>query len=175
MKIANSSLMVIAGAALLVGLPAFAEKVAPLLSAEGAGPTASPIFGVTLPSAYRSWQLISVSYEEPFDEFRGIVGNVIAVNAYLSGTLPFPDGAILVKIAWKRAPSPEFKGAFIASTASTVQVMVKDSVRYEPTGGWGFGRFKDGYAANESEHRTCFACHQANVLGHDFVFTRWAP
>jgi len=54
-------------------------------------------------------------------------------------------------------------------------VMVKDSKKYAATGGWGFGRFIDGKPVDEAQHRTCFACHQANVKGHDIVFTRFVP
>jgi len=59
--------------------------------------------------------------------------------------------------------------------ATTVQVMVKDSRRYAATGGWGFGRFVNGRAVDEDQHRTCFACHEAHVRNHDDVFTRLAP
>ena len=30
-------------------------------------------------------------------------------------------------------------------------------------------------AVDQAQHETCFACHQANVKDHDFVFTRFAP
>jgi hypothetical protein len=136
---------------------------------------ASPIFGVTIPVGYRRWELVAVSYETAFDEFRGILGNATAIKAYRNGTLPFPDGTILAKLAWKRAPSKEFPGAFVPGAASTVQFMVKDAKRYAATGGWGFGRFIGGIPVDEAQHRTCFACHQAHVKEHDFVFTRFAP
>lgn len=141
--------------------------------ADGEG---SPIFGVAIPEGYRKWQLIAPSHEEgSFNELRGIVGNDISVNAYRNGTPPFPDGAILVKLAWKRVPSSEFGGAFVPGHATTVQVMVKDSKRYASTGGWGFGRFIEGKPVDRAQHETCFGCHQANVRDHDFVFTRFAP
>ena len=37
------------------------------------------------------------------------------------------------------------------------------------------GKFVDGKADDEAQHQTCFACHEARVKGHDFVFTRFAP
>lgn len=136
---------------------------------------ASPIFGVRLPVDYRQWQVVAVSQEVPFDEFRGIVGNALAIKAYRDGTLPFPDGAQLVKIAWKRVPSAEFDGAFVPGAPTTVQVMVKDAKRYASTGGWGFGRFIAGRPVDEAQHQTCFGCHVAHVKNHDIVFTRFAP
>ena len=51
----------------------------------------------------------------------------------------------------------------------------QDTKRYPDSGGWGFGRFIDGKPVDAAQHETCFACHEARVKGHDFVFTRWAP
>jgi hypothetical protein len=141
--------------------------------ADGEG---SPIFGVKIPEGYRQWELIAPSHEEgSFNELRGILGNTISVKAFHDGTLPFPDGAMLAKLAWKRVPSTEFSGAFVPGHTTTVQIMVKDSKKYAATGGWGFGRFIDGKPVDAAQHETCFACHQANVKDHDYVFTRFAP
>ena len=71
--------------------------------------------------------------------------------------------------------SPEFKTASIPGAATTVQFMVKDSKKYAATGGWGFGRFINGKPVDQAQHETCFACHQALVKNHDYVFTRLAP
>ncbi len=149
--------------------------VLPLTSGRAEGEGASPIFGVTIPPGYRQWEMVSVAHESGLDELRGILGNEIAMKAYREGTLPFPDGAILAKLAWKHVQSTEFAPAFIPGAATTVQIMVKDSKKYASTGGWGFGRFIDGKPVDEAQHRTCFACHAAHVKGHDLVFTRWAP
>ena len=96
------------------------------------------------------------------------------MQAYRDGTLPFPDGAILAKLAWKRVPSTEFSDAFVPGAVTTVQIMVKDAKRYASTAGWGFGRFIDGKPVDEVQHETCVPCHPANVKGHDLVFTRFA-
>jgi len=141
-----------------------------------APPNTSPIYGVAVPDDYRSWHMIAPAEEaDPLNELRVVLGNPVAVRAYENGSLPFPDGSVLVKLAWKRAPSPEFAPATIPGAATTVQVMVKDSKKYAATGGWGFGRFIGGKPADEAQHRTCFACHEARVTDHDFVFTRLAP
>jgi hypothetical protein len=153
-----------------------ALAVAFVAHAAAASKPASPIYGVTIPDGYRQWQLIAPAQEAaPLNELRAVLGNAIAVKAYRDGTLPFPDGTVLAKLAWKHVPSPEFEPASIPGAATTVQFMVKDSKKYAATGGWGFGRFVDGKAADEAQHHTCFACHQARVKNHDFVFTRWAP
>jgi len=140
------------------------------------GQQASPIYGVTVPDGYRDWELVATSQETGvLDELRAVVGNSASIAAFRSNALPFPDGAILVKLAFKRVRSSEFPAAFIPGRATTVQVMVKDSKRYASTGGWGFGRFINGVPVDEAQHRTCFACHEAHVRSHDFVFTRYAP
>ena len=154
---------------------AFFAALTPL-TLHAAADDASPIFGVRIPDGYRQWALVAPSHETvSFNELRGILGNPIAIQAYTEGTLPFPDGTVLVKLAWKREPSAEFPGAFVPGHATTVQVMVKDSTRYPSTGGWGFGRFINGAAVDQAQHETCFGCHQTNVKDHDYVYTRLAP
>jgi len=137
---------------------------------------ASPIYGVKIPAGYRQWKLIAPAQEaEPLNELRAVLGNAAAIKAYEDNTLPFPDGTVLVKLAWKHAQSPEFEPASIPGAATTVQIMVKDSRKYAATGGWGFGRFVNGKPVDRAQHETCFACHEARVKGHDYVFTRYAP
>lgn len=137
---------------------------------------ASPIYGVTIPDGYRQWELIAPALEAaPLSEIRAVLGNRIAVDAYTKGSLPFPDGTILVKLAWKQKQSPEFEPAIVPGDSTTVQIMVKDSKKYADTGGWGFGRFINGEPVDEAQHRTCFACHQARVKNRDYVFTKFAP
>jgi hypothetical protein len=135
----------------------------------------SPLYGVAIPDGYRAWQFVAPAAEaEPLNELRVVVGNEIATEAYRTGTLPFPDGAVLVKLAWQQHRSPDFESATVPGRATTVQVMVKDSKKYPRSGGWGFGRFIDGKPVDEDQHRTCFACHEARVKAHDYVFTRFA-
>jgi hypothetical protein len=143
---------------------------------------ASPIYGVTIPLGYRQWELVAPSHEAGnLDELRSILGNGIAMKAYREETLPFPEGTILAKLAWKHVASPIYDDAlgapqaFVPGRATTLQFMVKDSKKYASTGGWGFGRFIDGKPVDKAQHETCFTCHAANVKGHDYVFTHYAP
>jgi hypothetical protein len=164
----------LAGLSAVVGAAALAAPGVAL--GDSGGGDSSPIYGVKIPDGYRRWVLIAPAQEaEPLNELRAVVGNDLAIKAYQESTLPFPDGTVLVKLAWKHVQSPEFEPASIPGAATTVQVMVKDSQKYASTGGWGFGRFINGKAVDEAQHQTCFACHQARVKNHDFVFTRWAP
>ncbi|WP_456622523.1 MULTISPECIES: cytochrome P460 family protein [unclassified Bradyrhizobium] len=169
--------VIVPAAVLLVAVLTCVPYLVSIALAEGpATANASPIFGVTIPNGYKQWELIAPAEEAaPLDELRAVVGNQTAIDAYQAGKLPFPDGTILVKRAWKRKQSPEFASATIPGAATTVQVMVKDSKKYASTGGWGFGRFINGKPVDEAQHRTCFACHDARAKGRDYVFTRLAP
>lgn len=143
---------------------------------------AAPIYGVRMPEGYRGWALIAVAHEEgKLNDLRAILGNAAAVEAALDGRLPYPDGSIIVRLAWDCAPLAESEKAFghpqtfVAGSAKNgVQFMVKDSVKYASSGGWGFAQFDEGKAAAASVQSTCFACH-ATVRNRDFVFNRYAP
>jgi hypothetical protein len=66
------------------------------------------IFVTELPPGYRDWRLISVAHEEgKLNDIRAILGNDAAIKAYREGTLPFPDGAIIARVAWDYVPSEE--------------------------------------------------------------------
>ena len=135
---------------------------------------ASPIYGVTIPDGYRQWELIAPALEAaPLNELHAVVGNGVAVDAYKRDAIPFPDGTILVKLAWKKMQS-EFETASVPGTPTTVQVMVKDSKKYSATGGWGYGRFINGKPVDEAQHQTCSACHEGLAKDHDDVITRYA-
>ncbi|WP_337269629.1 cytochrome P460 family protein [Oryzifoliimicrobium ureilyticus] len=145
-------------------------------AAEKGHENASPIYGVTIPEGYRDWKFIAPAEEAPpLDELRAVLGNDIAINAYKNGALPFPDGSILVKLAYKRKQSAEFAPATVPEGPTTVQVMVKDSKKYPASHGWGFGRFVDGNPVDGAQHKTCLSCHESKVKDHDYVFTRYAP
>jgi Cytochrome P460 len=161
----------------------------------------APIFLSELPEGYRDWKLIAVSRlttsngdgpaakpdtPKSGSQLRAELGNDIAIKAYREGTLPFPDGAVVVALHWDQVASEKnnkvlargFPGAgiqsFVPGTSLNMQVMVKDSKKYAATGGWGFGDFKNGKRSSEKVMKTCFACHSP-AKDHDFVFTRYAP
>ena len=144
---------------------------------------ADAISASRLPTGYRDWRLISVAREEgELDDIRAVLGNDIAIKAYRDGTRPFPDGAIIARLAWSYDASEENNKAFgrtqsfiAGNPKNGVQFMVKDSVRYASTGGWGYSQFDDGKPlTDQAALQSCFDCHQG-FKHHDFVFTRYAP
>jgi Cytochrome P460 len=162
-------------------VPAMCVIAAITVSAAPLADDASPIYGIKIPAGYRQWEFISVAHEAGnFDDLRAILGNAAAVKAFRDGTLPFPDGTIIARLAWKHVPSAENNEvfgrdqSFVPGPATNVQFMVKDSKKYAATGGWGFAQFNDGKPADEALHKTCFPCHEP-AKARDFVFTRYAP
>jgi len=150
-----------------------------------------------IPPGYRDWKLISVAVVgPPLSDIRAKLGNDVAINAFRQGTIPYPDGTIIARLAWKQVASKEnndafrleaaeqglshdatqklLNGTFAAGPATNVQFMVKDSRKYASTGGWGFFQFTNGKLDSAPAATTCFACHAPNKA-RDFVFTRYSP
>ena len=156
--------------------------IAAMLFATGrANNEASPIFGVKIPLGYRDWRVISVAHEEGSNnDLRAVLGNDVAIKAYREGKLPYPDGTIIARLAWNYVSSEQNNKvfgraqSFVAGAPINVQFMVKDSVKYAATGGWGFAQFKDGKPADATLLKTCFPCHQPFKAG-DLVFTHYSP
>jgi len=146
-------------------------------SAENNSPV---IFGGTLPPGYRDWKLISVAHEEgSLNDLRAVLGNDLAIKAYRDGKLPFPDGTIIARLAWRYVPSEENNHAFghpqsfVAGAATNVQFMVKDARKYAATGGWGFAQFSDG-KPDDVVVQNCFSCH-VPAKTREYLFTHYSP
>ncbi|RMG59647.1 MAG: cytochrome C oxidase subunit III [Deltaproteobacteria bacterium] len=138
------------------------------------GPTA--ITGVAIPEGYRSWKVVSASHRTDKGEIRLILANDVAYEAFQKKTLPFPDGSILAKLAYKAEKHPAWEAALVPGKPMRQEFMVKDSKRFSKTGGWGFGRFVDGKpVGDEKLYASCFPCHESGAADQDYVFTRFSP
>lgn len=145
----------------------------------------SSIYSVQLPEGYRDWKLISVAQENGRNnDIRAILGNDTALKAFREGKRPFPDGAIIVRLAWRYEssarndavfPAPQ---SFVAGEPTNVQISVKNAKRYAATGGWGYGQFENGLPnPDRALAQSCFACHhklEARAPLSDFVFTDYS-
>jgi Cytochrome P460 len=136
-------------------------------------PTAN---GINFPKDYKNWQLIGSSHRTDKNSLRVILGNPIAVQAAREGkTNPWPEGAILAKLAWKDSIHPQFTAATVPGELTHVEFMIKNSTKYATTNGWGFARWLGmaqlpyGKDANFSEE--CAACH-LQAKDTDYVFTQ---
>jgi cytochrome c551/c552 len=151
---------------------------------------------IALPPGYRDWALVSVAaVGPPLNDIRAKLGNDIAMTDLRQGTIPYRDGAIIARLAWKQTTDPQTSNAFrlqgqrvglsadaiakllsqsfVAGASTNVQLMVKDSKKYASTGGWGFAQFTNG-KPDAIVQQKCFACHEP-AKATDFVFTRYAP
>ncbi|MEZ2346946.1 cytochrome P460 family protein [Terriglobus sp. RCC_193] len=137
---------------------------------------------ISLPGDYRDWKLISVAHEAgALNDIRAILGNDVAVAAYRNGAQTFPDGAMIVRVAWAYTPSEENnrtfgrEQSFIAGEPTNIQLMIKDAEKFKATGGWGYAQFASANTPNSVKDpaNQCFHCHQA-VQSRDYLFTRYA-
>ena len=166
--------------AILAGVAAFNTNTFRHVTAQEAG----PVFVKEIPGGYRDWKVVSVAHEAgALNDIRAVLGNDIAIKAYREGRLPFPEGAIVGRIAWSYVSSEENnkvfgrEQSFVAGspTDTYLQFMVKDSKKYAATGGWGYSSFdKDGKPTDEAAMKSCFPCHQ-KITDRDFIFSKYTP
>jgi hypothetical protein len=81
---------------------------------------ASPVYGVTLPEGYRRWEVITVAHEAgKNNDIRAVLGNDVALKAFREGTRPFPDGAIIARLAYVKRQG--LSGAAVVRRRATYQ------------------------------------------------------
>src|SRR5215813_11139918 len=92
---------VLVAVATLAGVMVFT----PSTSRHATAQEAAPVFVTTIPPGYRDWKVVSVAHEEGnLNDIRAILGNDVAINAYRAGKIPFPERAIIGRIAWGYVP-----------------------------------------------------------------------
>lgn len=131
--------------------------------------------GIEMPQGYRNWRVIASSHRTDNNTLRVILGNDTAIEAVRYGkTNPWPDGSIMAKIVWKDKTHEKWPTATIPGEFDHVEYMIKDSVKYAATGGWGFARWlglaQKPYGKDADFVQECFGCHQP-VKDNDYVFT----
>jgi hypothetical protein len=121
--------------------------------------------GIAFPSDYKNWKAISSTDRFDNQTVRVVLANDIAVKAVAENHIdPWPDGAMLAKVAWKQPA-----GAFFQ-----VEFMIKDSRKYASTLGWGFARWRGAdlkpYGKDAAFAAECVGCHTP-LRKSDYVFT----
>ena len=127
---------------------------------------------------YEDWSVVSSARTD--EVLKVIVANPAMINAYKAGApgngLPFPEGAMIVKLQWKQKKSAE--APFVVDVPDVFKqafVMEKDSKRFPKTGGWGYAVFNydaasDKFTADEKSFADCgHSCHVA-VKAKDYIF-----
>jgi hypothetical protein len=150
----------------------------PLLLAFGiAAASAADTPPVPYPTGFRDWHLVKTTVIQPGHPMYAAVGginhtyaNALAVKGYAGES--FPDGAMLV---FDTIEAKDADHALIEGKRKVIGVMVKDSQRFQTTGGWGFENFDAGdpqhpmFGAKAAS--ACFGCHNAPAT-HDHVYSR---
>lgn len=145
---------------------------------------AKQIIVTTIPHGYRDWNFVSAAHEAgDLNDIRVVIGNDKAIAAYRAGK-PFPEGAIVGRVAWKMVPSEENNKTFGQAQSFVpgdapdwyLQFLEKDTKKYAATGGWGYSNFGKDLkpTTDEKTMYSCFVCHQA-VAARDYIFTKYAP
>ena len=129
--------------------------------------------GIEIPRDYKNWRPISSTDRWDNGTLRQILGNDVALKAIAEGHVnPWPDGTKFAKVAWKVAS--DGSGGLKAGDFYQVEFMLRNSVTYKDTDGWGWARWrgadlkpygKDAHLANE-----CIGCHLP-VKDRDYVYT----
>ena len=140
-----------------------------------AGKVAPAPNGIAMPPGYKDWRVIGIADRTDNQTLRAILGNDAAVAAARQGRIkPWPDGAILAKVAWKARPHENWDKATVPGEFVQVEFMIKDAKKYVATGGWGFARWKgmdlQPYGQGAGFVQECFGCHTP-VKERDYVFT----
>src|SRR6476660_1954140 len=137
---------------------------------------------------YEDWHLISISQDGP--AVAASLGNPTMIKAYEAGIpgngKPFPDGSKMAKVHWVPTKMATFPAATVPGRQHDVDFMVKDSKRFQDSGGWGWGAFERDSVSGEftpattkdtppqgNDAKCGFACHTI-VQKRDFVFTDYA-
>lgn len=142
--------------------------------ASAAAPATEP---VPYPSDYRRWvhvkSALITSAHPAFPSEGGlhhVYANPKAAEGYKTGE--FPNGSVIV---YELLETHDKDGVVSEGTRRRLDVMWKDTTRYEKTGGWGFERFpgtsQTERAVRDSANTMCFACH-THAREHGFVFSQ---
>jgi mono/diheme cytochrome c family protein len=134
---------------------------------------------------YEDWQTVNISHDGNL--MAVTLGNPVMIAAYRAGApgngKPFPDGAKMAKVHWNLKKMETFPAATVPDTQHDVDFMVKDSKRFQDSGGWGYGVFEYDAASGKfrlgnssdmppqaNDAKCGFTCH-TTVKTRDYVFT----
>jgi hypothetical protein len=140
--------------------------------------------GTPYPEGYRHWAFLHSSMvpaafpafgKKPCEKpcMAGIF-HFYANNKAMEGlrTGSYPDGAIIAEemLEWLSTSNGSKEGQ-----RRLVGVMVKDSRRYDSTGGWGYGTYDDGSRRDNLDAKARQACHQCHLSRKEqgYVFTEY--
>jgi len=124
---------------------------------------------------YKNYKIVATHFVTDNNELRYILANKKAFIA-LSKQQPFPEGSILVNIAWSVKNMSTFTEALEADEIQQIDYSIKDSKKFsENPGNWGYASFekRDGnYQGSTEGTSRCIDCHN-KAKETDFKFTKY--
>lgn len=142
--------------------------------------TAEPADNIQPPTGYRNWFHVNtmvVDKTSPQFETLGGMHNVY-VNSIGEAALrkggPYPDGSLFTTDLHEFTVSD---GTYVEGARKALAVMVKDSGKYNSTGGWGFQAWAGGDPNKPivtDAAKQCFECHQPKK-DQDYVYSTYIP
>jgi len=124
---------------------------------------------------YKNYKIVATHFVTDNNELRYILANKKAFIA-LFKEQPFPEGSILVNIAWSVKNMSTFNEALEADEIQQIDYSIKDSQQFSQSpGNWGYASFekRNGkYRSSTQGTARCIACHN-NAKATDFKFTTY--
>ena len=127
----------------------------------------------------KNWHLVTVRFRKDTQEMRWTFANDAAWKTLSSGSIEYQNGAMFAKIGAVTHEDTQFPSSAVPSGARRFQFMVRDSKKFNDTGGWGYSLFDvDGKIFPDPIKETtmaCYACHQivenrGQVFSQPFTF-----
>jgi Haem-binding domain/Cytochrome P460 len=129
--------------------------------------------GIAFLPDYKNWKFIASTVRFDAYTMRVILGNDVAIKAIADNrTNPWPDGTTFAKVGWFQQPDEH--GLIRAGAFFKVGFMIKDSVKYASTAGWGWaewaGTQHKPYGDGPDFARECVTCHNPQRKS-DYTYT----
>jgi hypothetical protein len=120
---------------------------------------------VPYPAGYRNWThiktMITGSGTPTHTGFHHIYANDKAIAGYKTGV--FGDGSVIVFDVLESVS--QANADVVEGKRKLIDVMLKDSVKYKATGGWGFEEFPQNSQTERKirglAEKVCFSCHSS--------------
>ena len=124
---------------------------------------------------YKNYKIVATHYVTDNNELRYILANQKAFRA-ISENQSYPEGSILVNIAWSVEKMSRFTEALEANEIQQIDYTIKDSENFSQNpGNWGYASFikREGkYQGLTEGTAKCIACHNL-AKDTDYKFTKY--
>jgi hypothetical protein len=125
---------------------------------------------------FPSMKPVTVRFRTDIQQERFTYANEKAYRTLKAGRTDYPNGSIFIKFAADTGDDPAFPSSRIPLRDNRIQIMVRDTVKYASTDGWGYAIFSLPSQAPEppetagSAAQACHACHRI-VESRGYVFS----